>query len=83
MWLVEAEPRPLCTAWPATPRAHVHTDDCPVCSKLRRAYGDKPHIIAYRSWDEPRPDENAETYLLRHIRLARQYLGGIPYHLNQ
>lgn len=79
MYLVEEYPRPLCTAWPATPRGHHHDDDCAVCASLRRAYGDGPHVIAYRMWDDPAPGEDAEAYIVRHLAHAKQCLGGVPY----
>lgn len=79
MYLVEAMPRPLCEAWPATPRRHKHGPDCPICAGLVRAYGDTPHVIAYRLWDEPGPTENAEDYLIRHIAFAKQRMGALPY----
>ncbi len=80
MYLVEAYPRPECTAWPATPRGHEHTDDCTVCANLRSAYGDSPHVVPYVMWDEPGHHENAEQYIARHIANARQRLGGVPWH---
>ena len=80
MYLVEANPQPECTAWPATPRKHVHTSNCAICAGLRRAYGDVPHVIAYRLWDDPGPGEDAQHYLARHIVHARQLLGGVPWH---
>jgi hypothetical protein len=78
LFLVEADRRPDCTAFPGTRPGHVHTEDCPVCAGLKQAYGDTPHVIAYRLWDEPGPRENAETYIARHLQHARQLLGGVP-----
>jgi len=44
----------------------------------RRCYGDDPNVIAFRLWGVPLPLDNAETYIARHIALARQRLGGVP-----
>lgn len=75
MWLVEKHPQPMCASWPATPRTHVHSAGCSVCAGLVTAYGDSPHVIAYRLWDQPGDHENAEDYLARHIARASQLLG--------
>lgn len=51
----------------------------PVDPAVISAYGDAPHVIAYRLWDEPGPNEDAQSYLVRHIARAKQALGGVPY----
>ena len=80
LYLVEAHPRPPCTAHIPRPRNHTHGPNCRICADIIRVYGDSPHVIAYRLWDEPHGTENAQSYIARHIAHARQMLGGVPYH---
>lgn len=79
MFLVEIVSRPDCMSFPARPIGHKHTDGCALCNNLHKAYGNKPHVIAYSMWDEPNFNEDAEDYLIRHIQIAARIIGGKPY----
>ena len=79
MFLVGKTPRPLCTTLATTPVSHQHGPECAICTRWQAIYGDRPHVIAYCMWDDPRPSENAETYIVRHMDVAMQKLGGVPH----